>query len=181
MKIEKLSVTELKSKLQNIWRKHEKMCRESMGECLYRLRKKMRAQGARNDKKTKPEGFGAWCEGNLGISRRTADRWADEWAIGEGLKKPSKKTPKTFGHLSKSDESNNADDDVVVTFQMTLSQDENKTWLSALRILGQAAQKIVFDAVVEAARVPKKPAASVKGERKLRVLDQQVNAKGAGQ
>jgi hypothetical protein len=195
-KIEDLSVTELKNKLEKIWHKHEKLCRDSMGEYLYWLRKKMRAQGARNDKKKdKPEGFGAWCEANLQITRRTADKWADVWAIAQGLKKPPKKTPKTFSTDSKSDKGNPAGDDtVVVTYQMTLTQDENRAWLAALKALGSAAQKVVFKAVLNAARVPvpKKPAMSAtEADRKrMTFLDdqpdtflaamEQANAKGAG-
>lgn len=85
VKAENLSVSELKGKLQNIWRKHEKLCRESRGEYLYWLRKKMRALGARNDKKDKPEGFGAWCEESLHITRRTADKWADDRQLGSNF------------------------------------------------------------------------------------------------
>lgn len=195
MKAENLSVVELKSKLQNIWRKHEKLCRASMGEHLYWLRKKMRAQGARNDKKAKPEGFGAWCEENLHITRRTADNWADDWAIAEGLKKPSKKTAKTFRKDSKSDQRNIVAGSMVVDFQMTLTQDENRAWLDALRVLGvAAAQKVIFNAVLSAAQisVPKKPAASVTDDNRKRMtfLDEEpetilagmeaANAKGAG-
>ena len=195
VKAENLSVAELKSKLQNIWRKHEKLCRASMGEHLYWLRKKMRAQGARNDKNAKPEGFGAWCEENLHITRRTADNWADGWAIAEGLKKPSKKIAKTFRKDSKSDQGNPLDDGIVVDFQMSLTQEENRAWLDALRVLGvAAAQKVIFNAVLSAAQisVPKKPAASVSDANRKRMtfLDEQpttilgameaANAKGAG-
>lgn len=192
MKIENLSVAELKNKLQTIWRKHEKLCRESMGEYLYWLRKKMRAQGARNDKKVKPEGFGAWCEENLHITRRTADNWANDWAIAQGLKKPSKKTAKTFRKDSKSDQGNAGGS--VVDFQMTLTQEENRAWLDALRVLGAAAQTVIFSAVLSAAQisVPKKPAASVTdaNRKRLTFLDEEpttilsameaANAKGAG-
>lgn len=194
MKAENLSVAELKSKLQNIWRKHEKLCRASMGEHLYWLRKKMRAQGARNDKKAKPEGFGAWCEENLHITRRTADNWADDWAIAEGLKKPSKKTAKTFRKDSKSDQGNPVDGSIVVDYQMTLTPDENRAWLDALKVLGPAAQKIVFNAVLSAAHiaVPKKPAMSATeaSRKRMTFLDEQpqtilsdleqANAKGVG-
>jgi hypothetical protein len=196
MKIEDLSVTELKNKLQTIWRKHEKLCRESMGEYLYWLRKRMRAQGARNDKKDKPEGFGAWCEDNLSITRRTADKWADDWAIAQGLKKPSKKTPKTFRTTSKSDESNAAgDDNIVVLYQMILTRDEHRAWLAALKVLGPAADKIVFNAVLDTAHVPvpkKSVMSATEADRKrLKFLDgqpdtllsamEQSKAKGAGQ
>ena len=195
MKAENLSVAELKSKLQNIWSKHEKLCRESMGEYLYWLRKKMRAQGARNDKKAKPEGFGAWCEENLHITRRTADKWADAWAVSQGLKKPSKKQPKTFRPDSKSDKSNPVDGgSMVVDYQMTLTPDENRAWLDALKVLGPAAQKIVFNAVLSAAHiaVPKKPAMSATeaSRKRMTFLDEQpqtilsdleqANAKGVG-
>jgi hypothetical protein len=182
MKAENLSVLELQSRLQNIWRKHEKLCRQAMGEYLYWLRKKMRAQGARNDKKDKPVGFGAWCEENLHITRRTADKWADDWASAQGLKKPSEKELKTFRKDSRSDESNsNEDGTIVVSYQMTLTKEEEKTWLAALRILGPRAQKIVLDAVVNAVRTPKKPAASVIEDRKrLKVLNQWSNAKAKG-
>jgi len=193
-KLENLSVSELKTKLQNIWRKHEKKCRESMGEYLYWLRKKMRAQGARNDKKAKPEGFGAWCEENLHITRRTADNWADDWAIAEGLKKPSKKTAKTFRKDSKSDQGNPVDGSMVVDYQMTLTPDENRAWLDALKVLGPAAQKIVFNAVLSAAHIgiPKKPAMSATeaSRKRMTFLDEQpqtilsdleqANAKGVG-
>jgi hypothetical protein len=192
---EDLSVADLKEKLQKIWRRHEKLFRESMGVYLYWLRKKMRAQGARNDKKAKPEGFGAWCEENLHITRRTADNWADDWAIAEGLKKPSKKTAKTFRKDSKSDQGNPVDGSMVVDYQMTLTQEENRAWLDALRVLGvAAAQKVIFNAVLEAAHVlpPKKPAVSVTDAQRKRMtfLDETpdtilagmeaANAKGAG-
>jgi hypothetical protein len=191
---ENLSVADLKERLEKIWHKHEMLCRESMAECLYWLRKKMRAQGARNDqKKDKPEGFGAWCEANLHITRRTADKWADAWAIAQGLKKPSKKTPKTFRPDSKSDKGNAAGDGtVVVTYQMTLTEQENEAWLAALKALGSAAQKVIFDAVIDAARVPKKPAMSATeaGSKRMTFLDdqpdtflaamEQANSKGVG-
>ena len=177
MKAENLSVAELKSKLQNIWRKHEKLCRASMGEHLYWLRKKMRAQGARNDKKAKPEGFGAWCEENLHITRRTVDKWADAWAISHGLKKPSTKQTKTFRPDSKSDKGNPVDGSMVVDYQMTLTPDENRAWLDALRVLGPAAQKIVFNAVLSAAHVavPRKPAMSATeaSRKRLTFLNEQ--------
>lgn len=194
IKPDNLSVADLKTRLENIWRKHEKLCRESMGEYLYWLRKKMRAQGARNDKKKdKPEGFGIWCQENLHITRRTADNWGNDWAIAQGLKKAPKKTLKTFGKTSKSDRSNAAGDGrVVVTYQMTLTDVENDAWLAALRALGADAQRVVFNAVLEAARAPKKPAASVTepARKRLTFLDEQpqtilsdlerANAKGAG-
>jgi hypothetical protein len=66
--IANLSVTELKTKLQAVWRKHEKLCRPQMAPLLFHLRLKLKAQGK------KGTGFGVWCEDTLDISRRTADR-----------------------------------------------------------------------------------------------------------
>jgi hypothetical protein len=187
-KLESLSVAQLKEKLEKIWGKHEKLCRTQMAPLLYHLRLKLKAQGKSG------AGFGAWVEDKLDISRRTADRWADEWAISRGLKKPSKRVKRGFtmkptsGQMSKS-----ADGRLVVNFQMNLTEADNKAWLAALRILGPSAQKVVFDAVVNAAHAPKKPAVSA-GEadrKRLTFLDEQPDrlasetehtamAKGAG-
>jgi hypothetical protein len=152
-KFASLSVGELKVKLQSIWEKHERTCRTTMAPLLYHLRNKLKAQGKTG------AGFGAWVEDTLDISRRTADRWADDWAVAQGLKKPSKRAKPTFRQVSKG-ESKPADGKVVVNFSMALTDSENKAWLVALRVLGSTAQQVVFDAVLNAARAPKKPAAS---------------------
>jgi hypothetical protein len=93
--------------------------------------------------------------------------------------------------MSKSAEET-ADGNVVVTFQMTLTREENKAWLAALRVLGSGAQKVVFEAVLNAG-APKKPVASAtEADRKrLKFLEEQPDtllgameqskAKGAGQ
>ena len=94
-----LTEQQLKSELKAAWKKHEKVAREEMGPLLYWLRDKLRAQGSRNDIHDKDRGFGAWVEDNLDISRRTADRWADDYAVKAGLKAAS-----TSGQVSKSDE-----------------------------------------------------------------------------
>jgi hypothetical protein len=186
MKIEDLSVTELKNKLERIWQKHEKLCRTEMAPLLYHLRLKLKAQGKTG------AGFGVWVEDTLDISRRTADRWADEWAISQGLKKPSKKS-RTFRQVTKSEDGHTADGKVVVTFQMTLTREENKAWLAALRVLGSGAQKVIFEAVLNAGGPAKKPVASAtEADRKrLKFLEEQsdtllgameqAKAKGAGQ
>jgi len=163
MKIEDLSVTELKNKLEKIWQRHEKLCRTEMAPLLYHLRLKLKAQGKAG------AGFGLWVEDTLDISRRTADRWADEWAISQGLKKPSKKAKKVFTPTSRQ---MTKSADGVVTFQMKLTEDENRAWLAALRVLGSRAQQVIFNAVLSAA---KKPVASVtEADRKrLQILDDQ--------
>ena len=77
---------------------------------------------------------------------------------------------------------------------MTLTPDENRAWLDALKVLGPAAQKIVFNAVLSAAHiaVPKKPAMSATeaSRKRMTFLDEQpqtilsdleqANAKGVG-
>jgi hypothetical protein len=88
-KPETLSEQELKTALRSAWKKHEKLAKVDMGPLLYWLRTKLRAQGTRNDISDQDRGFGAWVEDNLAISRRTADRWADEYAISAGLKTPT--------------------------------------------------------------------------------------------
>src|SRR5229473_675480 len=94
-RIANLSVTQLKEKLEKIWHKHEKLCRTQMAPLLFHLRLKLKAQGK------KGTGFGVWCEDTLDISRRTADRWADDWGVSAGLKKPSKRANGTFRHVTK--------------------------------------------------------------------------------
>jgi len=174
-----LTEQQLKAAITAAWSKHEQPAKAELAPLLYWLRKKMRAQGARNDKSDKPEGFGIWCEEHLHITRRTADRWADDWAIEQGLKKPAKRTLKTFGKTSKGDKGNPAADGrVVVIYQMTLTEEENEKWLAALRVLGPAAEKLVFETVLTAAHVPvpKKPAAS-----EIEANPEQAKAKGARQ
>jgi len=176
MKIEDLSVTELRTKLEKIWHKHEKLCRTEMAPLLYHLRLKLKSQGKTG------AGFGVWCEDTLDISRRTADRWADEWAISQGLKKPSKKAKPTFRQMSKSGDGETADGKIVVNFSMALTESENRTWLAALRILGPDAQQVVFDAVLNAARAPKKPSRATTEDRKrLTLPDEKAATAGVGQ
>lgn len=142
-KFEKLSVADLKTKLEKIWRKHEKLCREQMAPLLYHLRLKLNAQGKSG------AGFGVWVEDHLDISRRTADRWADNWAISKGLMK-QRKAPPTFRHLSKS-EKESRDGQVTVSLSFIKPQDEADRFLEAMRILGDRATAIVYAAVMSAA------------------------------
>jgi hypothetical protein len=142
--LENQSVTELKAALEEIWSKHEKLCREHMAPRLYHLRKKLKAQGKSN------AGFGAWAEDHLDISRRTADRWADQWAISEGLMKPRKAS--TFRQMSKSDaKKESPDGQVTVSFSLILPEEGADKFLGAMRILGDRATIIVFAAVMSAA------------------------------
>jgi hypothetical protein len=96
----KLGEHELKAAIKSEWKKHEESARADLAPLLYFLRERLRAQGARNDLSDveRDRGFGAWVEENLDISRRTADRWCDWFAVEAGLKENS-----TSGHVSKSD------------------------------------------------------------------------------
>ena len=96
--IQNLTEQELKTAIKAKWKKHEESAKKDLAPLLYWLRDKLRAQGARNDlTQDKDRGFSFWVEEHLDISRRTADRWCDWYAVETGLK------PATSGHLSKSD------------------------------------------------------------------------------
>jgi hypothetical protein len=155
-KIEQLKIAELKSRLCQAAEKS----REAMAPLLYYLRQKIKAQGSRNDLLRKAGGFGQWVEAHLDISRRTADRWANEWAVSKGLRKPSKPKPTTFRQKSKSEPNK-----FVASLTMSLSKERHVLFVEALKILGNdAAEQVIYDAVITAAEdVKKKPARSVKG------------------
>jgi len=95
----RLSEQELKAAIISAWKKHEELAKQDLAPLLYWLRDKLRAQGARNDlTQDKDRGFAFWVEEHLDISRRTADRWCDWYAVKMGYKQDS-----TSGHLSKSE------------------------------------------------------------------------------
>lgn len=97
--LRKLNEQELKAAIISAWKKHEELAKQDLAPMLYWLRDKLRAQGARNDlTQDKDRGFAFWVEEHLDISRRTADRWCDWYAVKMGYKADS-----TSGHLSKSD------------------------------------------------------------------------------
>ncbi len=85
LKPETLSEQELKRAIKSAWQKFEKPVQQEMAPLLYWLRIRLKAPGARNDISDKDRGFGAWVDENLGISRRTADRWADAYGEANGL------------------------------------------------------------------------------------------------
>ena len=151
---EKLPVAELKATLENIWGKHKKMCRVQMRPLLYHLRLKLKAQGKSG------AGFGAWVEDHLDICRRTADLWADEWAISKGLMKPRKRNGTTFRKISKSAKKASRDGLITVPYSFTLPEEEADKFLEAVSILGDRATDIVYAAVMSAAYPSTTPAQS---------------------
>jgi hypothetical protein len=85
--VQNLSEQELKSAIVSAWKKHEELAKQGLAEMLYWLRDKLRAQGARNDlTQDKDRGFAFWVEEQLDISRRTADRWCEWYAVEAGIK-----------------------------------------------------------------------------------------------
>jgi len=149
--LEKLSVTQLQTKLARAWKKYQRAAERTMAPLLYFLRKRVNAQGK------KGAGFGVWVEDHLDISRRTADRWADTWAIDKGLMKERNRA-RTFRQLSKSKRSKpNPDGKVQVPLSFTLTVAEANDFWAAWDVLGDKAVGIVYDAVIAAARIEKKP------------------------
>ena len=149
--LEKLTVAELKAKLCRVWKKYQRPAERTMAPLLYYLRDKLKAQGKTG------AGFGAWVEDHLDICRRSADRWANEWAVSKGLMKPRK--PLTFRQVSKSAKPN-SDGKVTVPLSFVLPEREAAEFLAAMKTLGDKATSIIFNAVVAAAHPPKKPAQS---------------------
>lgn len=85
--LKKLDEEQLKAAIEFAWKKYERLAKKEMGQLLYLLREKLRAQGSRNDLGERDKGFGAWVEQTIEISRRTADRWADDYGLANGLMK----------------------------------------------------------------------------------------------
>ena len=136
--VSKLTISQLKSRLVH----HAKRTRAVMAPLLFELRKRIKAQGR------KAEGFGAWVESHLDMSRRTADRWADEWAIAHGLKKPPKRAA-TSGQLTKSKPS--VDGKVTMSVSFIVDEQRQEKFVEAMDILGEDAEAVIFNAVTEAA------------------------------
>jgi hypothetical protein len=95
------------------------------------------------------------------------DRWANEWAVSKGLRKPSKSKPKTFGQMSRSVQPR-TDGQVTVPLSFVLAEKEAEEFIAAMQLLGDKATSIILDAVLTAARSHKKPTQSVAtAKRKL--------------
>jgi hypothetical protein len=100
--LRKLDEEQLKAAIKSTWKKYERLAKDEMGQLLYLLRENLRAQGSRNDLRDRDKGFGAWVEETIEISRRTADRWANDYGIKNGLikRKPTSRqdVQKSFTH-----------------------------------------------------------------------------------
>jgi hypothetical protein len=147
-KFEKLTINQLKSKLVHA----AKRSRELMAPMLYYLRKKIKAQGSRNDLRRKPEGFGQWVEKNLPITRRTADTWADEWAVAQGLKKPptSRKISKGDGELGDISDGPRKE---YFSLNLSLTPSEQEELILAWQVLGEEqATALIYETLTERAK-----------------------------
>jgi hypothetical protein len=150
-KPDELSISALKSNLLDLTADHKEM----MGPYLYWLRAKLKAQGARNDLKNKREGFGPWVEANLHITRKTADTWANDWAIENGLmeKSTSGKSSKGSGGGSEEFDEVPGERPEYFSMSMSLTPSEQEAFILAWTDLGEEhATKLVFETVVEAAK-----------------------------
>lgn len=150
--IEQMDVPELKAKLVEASR----ITKGQMAPMLYFLRLKLKKQGSRNG-----EGFGAWVEANLSwfITRRTADLWADEWGIENGLMEPRNPTSR---NISKGQRAAAQIYRFSTPRPSWLNEDKEKELHSAIELIGDLrAFEIFFKAVVaEAVAVGKRKESS---------------------
>ena len=147
-KFEDLSITELNSKLIHA----AKRSRELMAPMLYYLRQKIKAQGSRNDLRRRSEGFGQWVEKNLPITRRTADTWANEWAVAQGLKKSptSRKISKSDGQLGDISDGPRKE---YFSLNLSLTPSEQEELILAWGILGEEqATALIYATLTESAK-----------------------------
>src|SRR6266851_4861086 len=116
-----------------------------MGPLLYWLRVRLRAQGSRNDIVDKDRGFSAWVDDNLDISQSTANRWADKYAVENGLKDPKPTSSQMTRSEDESTEESNpalqhfADEleqnGCMIQFKLWLKRKDHKQYQQALTII----------------------------------------------
>jgi hypothetical protein len=164
MKAQQLTIPQLKSRLVQTANRSEKL----MAPMLFFLRKKLKAQGKAG------QGFGLWVEENLQITRRTADRWANEWGIvNEKMKRPSKRTSGQHDQKSRKD-AESGPPKVTFNLPLLLNDGEHEVFMWAVETIGEdEVARLVFKTVTEKAKElqgprpadpfqlpPKRPAAS---------------------
>jgi hypothetical protein len=143
--LEKLTVEQIQSKLVGVWKRYRDDAQKEMAPLLYQLREKLKAQGKAG------EGFGVWVEASLDISRRTADRWADSYAISKGLKKKPVPVPRTGKKKSTSGQMSKSGREVTLPLRFRTT-DEAKQFSEALGVLGDdEAHDVIVNAVISAA------------------------------
>lgn len=163
-----LSVEELQKlltdRLEASWLGFERQVKTAVAPLLFHLRLRLKKPGSRTG-----GGFGKWCDANLPVSRRTADRWADDYAesIGRPTSSQQTKGAKKKGQKSKARRTaNGKDDGAQHTLQLaTLTSEQRDAFDKAVEAL-KAAQEdpalICLNALVQAAAklasAPKPPA-----------------------
>jgi len=144
-----LSPEQLRQRLIEEWERHGANLKKRFGPLLYYLREKLKRQGSR----TPGEGFGAWVEENLPFSRRTADRWADEYGQAVGLMKK-----RTFRQPVQRFVPSQKDEDLY-SIEFAFEPAKLRLFQQAYRSLQpKVAQQVIYEAVIEAAKA-KKPKA----------------------
>jgi hypothetical protein len=142
-KIEQLKIAELKSRLCQAAKKSQ----QTMAPMLYYLRQKIKSQGKAG------QGFGQWIEAHLDITRRTADRWADEWAIAQGLKTPATSRQKTKGGPGESGRIIEGPGKVYCNLTLLVTEFEQDELLFAWGLLGdEEATRLICDTMKHAAK-----------------------------
>lgn len=143
-----LSIPKLKAELMKLGAKSK--------ELLYHLRQKLKAQGKRG------EGFGDWVEKNLDITRRTADRWADAYAISIGEKTTSRQKVQRWVPGPR------RIDDNLYPLELEFPDcEERKMFNQAVGILQREKRlkQVIYEAVLTAAKVKKTNARETNPDR----------------
>jgi len=146
-----LSVKDLKSWLLDVTADYS----EEIGQYLYWLRAMLKGQGARNDLKSKREGFGPWVEANLHITRKTADKWADDWAEENNLPTSRKTTKSSQSQNDEEREPGGRTGPRIVYYNMSLkiTETQQEELIMAWETLGDdVATKLVLDTLVQTAK-----------------------------
>ena len=126
-----LSVAQLQERLTQIWVRYEPAIKDEIAPLLFHLREKLKKQGSRTG-----EGFCNWVDNNLGLSRKTANRWADDYAISKELKKPAHGSGGgTSGQVTKS-EPRFPDGKRTYQLSWVVSEEEYDQMEKAVRTLG---------------------------------------------
>jgi hypothetical protein len=150
--IANLSIEKLQQQLKKCWVRYEKSIKEEMAPRLYYLRDKLKKQGSRTG-----EGFAQWVKANLGLSLSTVNRWADDYAVEQGLKEPKNSRDdadgSTSSHLTRSAARNNDEPiDEQFTVELTLSPERRDCFQQAMQVLGpDESSEVMFNAVVTTA------------------------------
>jgi hypothetical protein len=152
-----LSIQELQHQLKEHWVRCEKAVKLEMAPLLYHLRTKLKKQGSRTDlpkhESRTGEGFAQWVKTNLGLSLSTVNRWANEYAVEHGKKKPKKVRNADASTSNQMTRSSSEPNDGQFSLNLIFTEHQQKEFCKAQKILGQRqTQDVIFNAVVKAAQ-----------------------------